>query len=259
MKISNRKNIVLFVNDSYFSYLLSKSIIESNYKEISVIFFSKSTVFSFKKIFNIFKKVPLNYFLYRSFIYIITLFFFNKKSVNFLADKYNISKKYVFKGSELKNIVENNEVAFLFNFDIIIKNNILSKFNKGVFNIHASKLPKDKGISPVLWAFVRGDQEVWSSIYKVNEGIDSGPLVKQIKFLIKKNDTAFSLYSRVCKQSGIELNDILHNILCDKIELIDQSEHVESNYLSWPDRKFLIYQKQSQRKLISFKSLLNII
>ena len=100
---------------------------------------------------------------------------------------------------------------------------------------------------------------MWSTIYKVNEGIDSGPLVKQIKILTQKNDSAFSLYCRVCLKSGKELNDILNDILDDKIKLLNQSKKIESNYLSWPDKEFSFLQKKSNRKLISLRSFFKTI
>ena len=79
--MSKNRNIVLFVNDSYFSYLLAKPIIQSNHRLISLIVFSKSTVSSSKKVANIFKKVSLKYFLYRSFIQFMSAFIFKKKTL----------------------------------------------------------------------------------------------------------------------------------------------------------------------------------
>ena len=100
------KNIVLFVNDSYFSFLLAKAIIESNHSSISLIVFSKSTVSSLKKIVNIFKKVSLQYFLYRTFIQVMSVLLYRKKTVHYLADKYKIKKIYVNNSSSLNdNIV----------------------------------------------------------------------------------------------------------------------------------------------------------
>lgn len=249
-----KKNIVLFVNDSYFSFLLSKSLIDSNHRSISLIVFSNSTVSSWKKVFKVFKKVTFKYFLYRSFIQLLSVFFYKKKTVDFLAKKYNIKRIYVQNSSNINENIYPNSLGFLFNFDLILKKEVLIKFNHGIYNIHASKLPKDKGISPVLWAFARGDLEIWSSIYKVDDGIDSGPIVKQISILVQKNDTAFSLYKRVCIKSGETLNHILNDILNNKIVLLNQSIDVESNYFSWPDKKFSLLLNKSNRKLITLTS-----
>ncbi len=253
------KDIIIFANDSYFSYLLSKELIESNYDNISLIIFSKSTTNSFKKIWKIFKRVPMNYFFYRFFVQILSHTLYKKKSVQHLANKFNIQKCFVFNNVELESVLnKNNCIGFAFNFDMIFKENILSSFHKGIYNIHASKLPRDKGISPILWAFARGDQHVWSTIYKMDEGLDSGPFLKQIQIFVHPNDTSFSLYKRVCIESGSALNKAYNNIKNNQIKLFNQSRKVESNYFSWPDKQFELMMKKSNRKLIKIKDLTNI-
>lgn len=256
--MNNKKDIVLFVNDSYFSYLLSKEIIESNYNNISLIIFSKSTINSLSKIWKIFKKVPKNYFFYRLFVQILSKTIYNKKSVQHLADKYNIPKYNVINNIELNNVLIGNAyIGFAFNFDLVFKEKILSSFQNGIYNIHASKLPKDKGISPVLWAYARGDKHIWSTIYKMDQGLDSGPILKQIQISVNSNDTAFSLYKKVCIESGIALNNISEKIINYQIQFKNQSNKIESNYFSWPDEQFELMMKRSNRKLIKIKDLLN--
>jgi methionyl-tRNA formyltransferase len=256
--MNNKKNIVLFVNDSYFSHLLSKDLIESYHDKISLVVFSKSTSSSIKKIFSIYKKVSINYFIYRVFIQVLSKTFYRKKTVEFFADQYEIEKCYVKKRSDLLAVInKNSNVAFAFNFDIIIKNDILSKFEYGIYNIHASKLPNDKGISPVLWSFARGDKYVWSTIYKMDEGIDSGPILKQFQINVKEDDTSFSLYRRVCTESGYALNELVKKILKNQIELVNQPRLLTANYFSWPDKRFSSMMKDSNRNFIKIKDFLN--
>lgn len=250
------KKTVLFVNDSYFSYLLSKELIEFNAKNISLIIFSKSTSASLRKVWGIFKKVPLNYFLYRLFIQVLSKTLYKKKSVEHLANKYNIKKCYVSNNLELIiALKENYFIAFAFNFDMIFKENILLNFKKGIFNIHASKLPKDKGISPVLWAFARGDRHIWSTIYRIDEGLDSGPFLKQIQIFVNKNDTLFSLYKRVCIESGSALYILSYKLYNNQIQLNNQTSECESNYFSWPDKQFKSMMKKSNRKFLKINDL----
>jgi methionyl-tRNA formyltransferase len=251
------KKIILFVSDSYFSYLLARELIESNDDKISLIIFSKSTIASSRKVWEIFKKVPIKYFFYRLFVQILSKTLFKKKSVEHLANKYNIKKCHVNNNQELKNVIKNNNfIAFAFNFDMILKENIISSFQNGIYNIHASKLPKDKGISPVLWAFARGDQHIWSTIYKMDEGLDSGQILKQIQIFVHPNDTSFSLYKRVCIESGSALNNLSNKIYNNQIQLYNQTSYVESNYFSWPDKNFELMMKKSNRKFFKIKDLL---
>ena len=65
-------------------------------------------------------------------------------------------------------------VAVAVNLDQILKPETLTLFPLGVLNAHASRLPEDRGISPALWAFARGDSEVWVTLYRMDAGLDTG-------------------------------------------------------------------------------------
>jgi len=247
--LSNKINIVLFVNDSYFSYLLSKKIIELHHKRIKKIIFSRSTKSSAKKIFKIFNKVPITYFFYRSFIQALTSFFFKRKTVSYLAQKFSINTLEIDKGSDLDLVeLDKFNLGFCFNFDLILHAENIDCISKGIYNIHASKLPLDKGISPVLWAFSRGDKKIWSSIYKIDEGIDSGALADQFSIDVKDTDSAFSLYKRVCIDSGARLVELIRKILSDSQKLTKIDNNKESSYNSWPDNSYKTSMKNNNKK-----------
>ncbi len=247
------KKILLFVNDSYFSYLSAQKIIESHYNNIKLIVFSKATTSSSKKILKILKKTSFSYFIYRFFIQVLTVLIYRKKSVEYLANKFHIKKTYVRNSRDLTEIIEYGHLGLAFNFDLLIRKNIIDKFENGIYNIHASKLPKDKGISPVLWAFARGDTEIWSTIYKIDEGVDSGPIARQFQIPLLPTDTSFSLYKRVCIESGVALNNILQEILMGEIKLLEQPQDGITNYVSWPDKHFQKMMRKSNRHFFKFR------
>jgi folate-dependent phosphoribosylglycinamide formyltransferase PurN len=255
--MGNNKNITLFVNDSFFAYCSAKSIIEENSQNISLIVFSNSKSQK-KQIFNIFKKVSLKYFIYRGFIHLITKKIFKKKTVRHLAEKHKINTINVVNKIELNDKIENSFIGFAFNFDLILNKEILIKFSKGVFNIHASKLPKDRGISPALWAYARGDKEIWSTIYEMDEGIDTGNIYKQFRVSVNDNDTLFSIYKKISLLSGKVLNSVYNDVLENKIILKSQNKNLETTYLSWPDQKFDTMIKKSKVRLFSVNNLFNI-
>ena len=248
------KPITLLVNDSYFAYCSAKSVIKENANNISLIIFSNSKS-NKNQVFKILKKVSNKYFIYRSFIHLLSKIFLKKKSVAYLAKKYSIHTISVASSAELKEKLKTSTLGFAFNFDLILKKRILKMFSKGVYNIHASKLPKDRGISPVLWAFARGDKTIWSTIYKIDEGIDTGKICKQFSLSVKKNDTSFSIYKRVSEKSGEILNSLVSDILEDKVVLRNQDEKIVSNYCSWPDKEFDEMMKKSKLKLIKWRDL----
>lgn len=254
--------IVLFVNDSYFSYLLAKPIFEFFYRDIQLVVFSSRIKGSAIRITDIYKKTHWRYFFYRVLVDIISRInaLRGNKTVISLVRKYNL--KFL-TTSDVNSISAFDEIlpidiGIAFNFDQIIKRKLLN-FKYGVLNVHASKLPNDKGISPVLWAFARRDASVWSTIYRMDEGIDTGYIYKQIKFDVKKEDTAFSLYERVCYASGKELAFVLESFKKGKIETISYSSQKEGNYLGWLDKKHKAMMQKSGRRFITVKDIVKML
>ncbi|MBI3888044.1 hypothetical protein HY310_03170, partial [Candidatus Microgenomates bacterium] len=78
-----------------------------------------------------------------------------------------------------------------------------SEFNipkLGTFNIHFSKLPDLRGATPVQQTLLRGDKTAWVTIFKIEEKLDTGPILDQREFSIFPNDTAGSLYTRLFEE-----------------------------------------------------------
>ena len=67
----------------------------------------------------------------------------------------------------------------------------------GVFNIHASLLPKYRGAAPVQWALINGEKKTGVTIMKTDIGIDSGEILLQKEIDIKDNDTGGTLLQRL--------------------------------------------------------------
>ncbi len=256
--------VILFVNDSYFSFLLAKPLIDNYHEKISLIVLSTRVQSSLSQIIKIFKKTSIEYFCYRSTVQAFSILngILKRKTVESLAMQYSIN---VIKSSSIKKNKEiiskygPFDIGFAFNFDQIIGREILDFCKIGIINTHASKLPNDKGISPVLWAFARGDKEIWSSIYKMDEGIDTGPIVEQLKIPVDNNSTAFSLYRKVCIESGKRLIDVFGRLEKGECIYRPQVSAGDEAYWSWPDNYHSELLKQNKRRFISFSDALSIL
>ena len=60
----------------------------------------------------------------------------------------------------------------------------------GCLNIHPSLLPRYRGASPVVSAILNGDRETGVTIMKLDEGMDSGPVVVQKEVRVADIETA---------------------------------------------------------------------
>lgn len=59
-----------------------------------------------------------------------------------------------------------------------------SKF--GILNLHSALLPKYRGLMPSFWVLKNGEIETGVSVFFVDEGIDSGPILVQRKVQIRE-------------------------------------------------------------------------
>jgi methionyl-tRNA formyltransferase len=61
----------------------------------------------------------------------------------------------------------------------IFKTPLLNLAPKGCLNVHTALLPKYRGLMPSFWVLKHKEQRTGVSVFLVDEGIDSGPIVVQ--------------------------------------------------------------------------------
>ena len=89
------------------------------------------------------------------------------------------------------------DIAIVVAYGLILPNQILSAPKFGCLNIHASLLPRWRGAAPVQRAIMEGDDETGVCIMKMEEGLDTGPVLSSRKIQIKENDNAKILSERL--------------------------------------------------------------
>ena len=71
----------------------------------------------------------------------------------------------------------------------IISKNFLNVAKFGFINIHASLLPKWRGAAPIQRAIMNGDKKIGVSIMKIEEKLDSGPVLASKEIELGQNAT----------------------------------------------------------------------
>ncbi len=66
-------------------------------------------------------------------------------------------------------------------------------------------MPRHRGGSAINWAIIEGDRETGVSVFWVDAGIDTGPLLAQRPIAIGADDSAGSLYYGRVVPAGVEL------------------------------------------------------
>ena len=91
----------------------------------------------------------------------------------------------------------------------ILRPSILEIPRLGVLNVHASLLPRWRGASPVQAALLAGDAITGVTIMKLDEGLDTGPLIAKREVPILPGETAGELETRLAEIGGQLLLDVL--------------------------------------------------
>jgi len=67
----------------------------------------------------------------------------------------------------------------------------------GALNVHASLLPRWRGAAPIQRALLAGDRETGVTIMRMDEGLDTGPILAQRATGIRADDDAGTLHDRL--------------------------------------------------------------
>jgi len=123
------------------------------------------------------------------------------------------------------------DILVTFAYGKIFKKDFLSIFYKETLNIHPSLLPKYRGPSPITAAILEGDTETGISIQKMALKMDSGDIVKQIKFPLTGKESIDSLSEDIAKKSALLITEVLDDIISDNYSSISQ-DHSLASYCS---------------------------
>ena len=71
---------------------------------------------------------------------------------------------------------------------------LLSLPNIACINCHPAKLPKYRGVKPIFWAMLKGDEEIGVTVHTMEPKIDTGRIISQKCFPILNNSTLMDNY-----------------------------------------------------------------
>jgi methionyl-tRNA formyltransferase len=94
-------------------------------------------------------------------------------------------------------------------FGQILPPDVLRMPNHGCLNVHASLLPRWRGASPINAAILAGDGETGVTLMRMDEGLDTGPMVAKATTPIGSEETAGKLSDRLAKIGAQLLIDVL--------------------------------------------------
>ena len=94
----------------------------------------------------------------------------------------------------------------------------------GCINVHASLLPRWRGAAPIAAAILAGDAETGVTLMRMTVGLDTGPILHQIRCPITDGDTAGDLHGRLADLGKQTLAETLPAVLAGQLDDRPQDE-----------------------------------
>ena len=142
--------------------------------------------------------------------------FKNPKNLNSKEEFYNLKKL-------------SPDIVIVVAYGQIISKSFLDIANFGFINIHASLLPKWRGAAPIQRAIMNNDQKIGVCIMKIEEKLDSGPILASKELELDKNATHGEIEKKLSIIGSNLLIESLKKIKEDNFKFIEQN-HSEATY-----------------------------
>lgn len=149
-----------------------------------------------------------------------------QRSLRFTADMLGV------KEVKLEELYDISDLVFLsLEFDRIVRP-ALFKTNK-LFNIHFSLLPKYKGMNTAVFPILNNEKYGGVTFHRIDNGIDTGEIIAQKRFIIDFHDTSRNLYLKNLNKGTQLVKECIDKYLSCNFECSSIAQTVEdSSYYS---------------------------
>jgi methionyl-tRNA formyltransferase len=203
--------------------------------------FGKKETFT-EKMLKTYRIFGLRFFMYYSFRFVISKFS-AENSVKKVLKKYHIPLIQIAGSVNAKASLTTiqsfkPDVLVSIGGNQIFKLPLINLAPKGCLNLHTALLPKYRGLMPSFWVLKNNETHTGVSVFFVDEGIDSGPILVQKKVEIG----SMSQEALIKHTKKIGMDSIIEGLgLIDRgnFELIANPE-AEKTYFSFPTREDVI-------------------
>ena len=251
------KIVLLTQNDPFYLAENLKYLVKSLPSNIEVIgvILSKPSPFGGRKSFLEKSIETLRIFGYKFFFYYSFKFFKSlfDQSKNVKKTIINLNIPIINLGKSI-NSPKSILIIKKYNPDLIVsilgneifKDKIISLPKYGIINLHSSLLPKYRGLMPCFWVLKNNETITGVSVFFVDKGIDSGPILVRKKIYIKEMSHKDLIIKT--KLEGMKaIIQAIKMIEDQKINLIENIDELKT-YYSFPKRDDVIkFLKEGNR------------
>lgn len=141
---------------------------------------------------------------------IITLPKIKGKKESYHTDFTPLARKYkipIIKTKDINSLVphfqkKRPQVVFVNGWSQILKPELLATPLHGSVGTHWALLPKNRGTAAIPWHFINEEKYGGMTLFYLEKGIDSGPIIDQKKFRLNMTDNASTYYKKITEISA---------------------------------------------------------
>jgi methionyl-tRNA formyltransferase len=152
-------------------------------------------------------------------------------------------------GSKAKTRLEDvgPDVVFVMSWQELIAPDLLEIPEQGYVGRHLSLLPKRRGRAPVAWALIHGLDVTGTTLFWLDEGVDSGDIIAQTEVPIQEEDEAGDLFAKQADATVELLSDVIESFDAGEFPRRPQDDS-EATYTHprRPDMGLIDWQKSAK-------------
>ena len=192
----------------------------------------------------------LNFFVYYTIRYIFSKFNI-KNSLHSILKKNNISRIVLHDSinhQESVRLLKEYKPDLLISIlgNQIFKHEIINLAPQGCINLHTALLPKYRGLMPTFWVMKNDEKYTGVSVFYVNEGIDTGPIIIQKR--VEIGDRTQEELIKHTKKIGMEaIVEAVEKIASGDVQTLKNNDS-EMTYYSFPKREDVEIFKNRNKK-----------
>ena len=133
---------------------------------------------------------------------------------------------------ELVNLYSRKEIdlGLSCRFSKIIRKPIIDLFSKGIINMHGGLLPEFGGLYSCNYSILFKSKVGGRTLHYVDEGIDTGDIIRRCEFEIEEIDTGYSVFQKTQLALYNNMVEIIPLVLNNQIKSISMKELVDKGY-----------------------------
>lgn len=123
---------------------------------------------------------------------------------------------------------------FIIGWSQIASSQVLNAPKRGVLGMHPTLLPTGRGRAAIPWAILKGLDKTGVTLFKLDTGVDTGPVVDQVEIPLSASTDAGMLYDLVDEAHVALMKKVVPALMADELVLREQDDCLATE---WPGRK----------------------